>query len=175
MLMNELIQSGIRGLEETSIGKYRAVYDSLTDNQKAIYNMEMDSSMAEISVPNKAQMIGITPRAYYNFLNHEKFQYLKSYNTANELRVNAYDILGAALDNAINGGKDGVQDRKLLIGMLKDLTAKQEKPPIIFVDDFKGTTNAMYVQTPTIQEYFNVTDEELENMKAINKKIKDGD
>lgn len=173
--MNELVQSGIQGIENTSIGKYRDVYDSLTDNQKAIYNLEMDSSMDDISVPNKAQSIGITPRAYYNFLNHDKFKYLMSYNTANALRVSTYDILGASLENAINGGKDGVQDRKLLIGMLKDLTTKQEKPPIIFVDDFKGTTNAMYVQTPTVQEYFNVTNEELENMKSINKKIKDGD
>lgn len=173
--MNELIQSGIQGLENTSIGKYRDVYDSLTDNQKAIYNLEMDSTMDEISVPNKAQMVGITPRAYYNFLNHDKFKYLMSYNTSNALRVSTYDILGASLENAINGGKDGVQDRKLLIGMLKDLTNKQEKPPIIFVDDFRGTTNAMYVQTPTIEEYFNVTGEELENMKAVNKKIKDGD
>lgn len=173
--MNELIQSGIQGLENTSIGKYRDVYDSLTDNQKAIYNLEMDSTMDEISVPNKAQMVGITPRAYYNFLNHDKFKYLMSYNTSNALRVSTYDILGASLENAINGGKDGVQDRKLLIGMLKDLTNKQEKPPIIFVDDFRGSTNAMYVQTPTIEEYFNVTGEELENMKAVNKKIKDGD
>lgn len=173
--MNNLIQSGIQGLENTSIGKYRDVYDSLTDNQKAIYNLEMDSTMDEISVPNKAQMVGITPRAYYNFLNHDKFKYLMSYNTSNALRVSTYDILGASLENAINGGKDGVQDRKLLIGMLKDLTNKQEKPPIIFVDDFRGTTNAMYVQTPTIEEYFNVTGEELENMKAVNKKIKDGD
>lgn len=173
--MKNLIQSGIQGLENTSIGKYRDVYDSLTDNQKAIYNLEMDSTMDEISVPNKAQMVGITPRAYYNFLNHDKFKYLMSYNTSNALRVSTYDILGASLENAINGGKDGVQDRKLLIGMLKDLTNKQEKPPIIFVDDFRGTTNAMYVQTPTIEEYFNVTGEELENMKAVNKKIKDGD
>lgn len=173
--MNNLIQSGLQGIENTSIGKYRDVYDSLTDNQKAIYNLEMDSTMDEISVPNKAQMVGITPRAYYNFLNHDKFKYLMSYNTSNALRVSTYDILGASLENAINGGKDGVQDRKLLIGMLKDLTNKQEKPPIIFVDDFRGTTNAMYVQTPTIEEYFNVTGEELENMKAVNKKIKDGD
>lgn len=173
--MKNLIQSGIQGIENTSIGKYRDVYDSLTDNQKAIYNLEMDSTMDEISVPNKAQMVGITPRAYYNFLNHDKFKYLMSYNTSNALRVSTYDILGASLENAINGGKDGVQDRKLLIGMLKDLTNKQEKPPIIFVDDFRGTTNAMYVQTPTIEEYFNVTGEELENMKAVNKKIKDGD
>lgn len=173
--MNDLVQSGIQGIENTSIGKYRDVYDSLTDNQKAIYNLEMDSSMDDISVPNKAQSIGITPRAYYNFLNHDKFKYLMSYNTANALRVSTYDILGASLDNAINGGKDGVQDRKLLIGMLKDLTNKQEKPPVIFIDDFKGTTNAMYVQTPTIEEYFNVSSEELENLKAINKKIRDGD
>lgn len=173
--MNELVTSGIQGLENTSIGKYRDVYDSLTDNQKAIYNMEMDSSMDEISVPKKAQIIGITPRAYYNFLSHEKFKYLMSYNTANALRVSTYDILGASLDNAINGGKDGVQDRKLLIGMLKDLTNKRERPPVIFVDDFKGTTNAMYVQTPTIEEYFNITEEELKEMKAINRKIKDGD
>lgn len=173
--MNDLVQSGIQGIENTSIGKYRDVYDSLTDNQKAIYNLEMDSSMDDISVPNKAQSIGITPRAYYNFLNHDKFKYLMSYNTANALRVSTYDILGASLENAINGGKDGVQDRKLLIGMLKDLTNKQEKPPVIFIDDFKGTTNAMYVQTPTIEEYFNVSSEELENLKAINKKIRDGD